>query len=725
MSTSTHAAPPSEVAPRRLIDRTPDHDDDLVLGRRGRLLLAVVALALWPVGELLSLTGAGLGPVLVALYLYLAPGLALTLHAPVRRVHTFALLTVALGPAVTVLVSFPFALTGLWRPDAGAVLLGALTAAGLAAAVVRAVRSGSEDPVGPPAPDAPPAGSGLRRWGPSLASAGALLLALLTSGLQHGLARPSGVVLASGPVWWVAGALLVGALLLAWRWRSSLAVPVLALTSVVPLSQAAMYAMPTVIVTGRHLGMVDYLVVNGRLDMTSDIYHAWSGLFTSAALVITAAGVENTFTFAAWWGALAAPVMVLGVRTLAGRFLRTSRAWFAGLIFGLASSLTTSFFAPQVLAFIWSLTLFSLLLGSSTDSGRRSGRAVTWASLGAAALLSVALAVTHQLSPYMVFGALVVLVVFGRVRPIWAPLIPLVPAVAWALANLSLVSRHLSVDTLGQVTTNIAPPSHPEQPLGLALANRLAFGLPAVALLVIGVVALVVLLRTRNRTTWALALASASPIALVFGTNYGQELIFRVTLFALPWLAVLACYPVAPEAAPTPRWRRVLFAPAVVALALVQLVGLSAMDWSRVIRPDDVAAVRYFETEAPAGSVMLTLGSNATVPSQATHRYQEVYYTSREALLEDTPLPQYPPVTGPDYDPAADLDGIERVLLEGTGATGRYILVSDSTAAYDQLYGHQAVPDYDRLAAEMVDRPGWDEVFTSGSTRLYRSEDAE
>jgi hypothetical protein len=277
---------------------------------------------------------------------------------------------------------------------------------------------------------------------------------------------------------------------------------------------------------------------------------------------------------------------------------------------------------------------------------------------------------------------------------------------------------------VGRVLDNVQPPSHDMTVLPKPLVTRLAFDIPAAALVVLGLAALVTVLVRRDRVHWALLAAAASPISLLVATNYGQEGIFRVVLFATPWIAILAAALPMPSGRLAPvgafvrrvtRPTAVRFAVAgfgVAALVAVGAFGQTALDWNRVVTRSQSEATQLYDRTAPKGSVMLLTGSANAVPSNTGARYFDVGYLSREALGP------YPDPTG-TYDARSDVSDITRELVENWTATKYYALVAEPFGAYDERYGYQSDADYQQLAAAMASSPYWHRIWSSGTTAMY------
>ena len=87
--------------------------------------------------------------------------------------------------------------------------------------------------------------------------------------------------------------------------------------------------------------------------------------------------------------------------------------------------------------------------------------------------------------------------------------------------------------------------------------------------------------------------------------HYGNEDIYRATLFALPWLAVLAGF----VNIESKRVVKTGFSIFLVLLTFAYIIGDMGFDNLYVTRPSDIEAAVYFETHAPIGSSVIAIGS--------------------------------------------------------------------------------------------------------------------
>ncbi len=648
----------------------------------------------------------GIAGMWVTLALQLVPGAVIGLYFHLRGV-ALALATVFGSAAALVLISLPMAWFGWWhvRPVATVLLLATSSfGAVITSGDVRHIDRGA----------APEIAHRIRQWtfGPGgLATIG---FALALASAKHGLPQQWGAIAAAGPVCWLGLLLIIGAV--AWSFGGGGGGPgwaVVLLSCAIQSVQAMSYGLPTVQVAARHVGIAESIVANGRVFPENDIYQAWSGLFASAAFVKVASGWNDLLLYATVWGAVAAAIMVLAVRAVAGQFHGEKRAWSAALVFGLASSLNTTFFAPQMFGFVGAFVIIGLMLRLGDP---RYGRYVI---SDAVVVIATAVAVTHQLSPYLAFLAVAALTITRMIRRWTAGLLLIVPAVLFAFLNRDVLGPFISSRDLGQFLENLRPPTHATSTaLEPSLINRVTFDVPAVTLAVIGVLALVVLWKHRTRQILALVVAALSPVALFFGSSYGNEGIFRVALFALPWLSILVVY-LLPE--PGRRFWTVSLHPvrtvSILLLSLVQVIGCTGMDYSRVVRANDVAAITWIENTVPQGSYVFMLGTDLAEPLFVTGRL--LPYISRETLLKDTP-PAYPTTTGTAYDPKQDLARMTDAWASQPNAKHVYVLATDSMRIFDERYGQQLVADQIRLEAQLrANTVSWQVVYEQPGARVY------
>ena len=152
----------------------------------------------------------------------------------------------------------------------------------------------------------------------------------------------------------------------------------------------------------------------------------------------------------------------------------------------------------------------------------------------------MALAPTHELTPYLTASALVILAMFGQ-APWWSYLSIGIPALGWAGFVHGVIGSNFSFGQLFDLA-NLLPPKTPGVP-GLVRSPAIGYeshALLLALLILIGLGAIGLLANVRTRWAWSYALCPVVGIGLILINPYGNEGIFRASLFAIPWIAVLA-----------------------------------------------------------------------------------------------------------------------------------------------------------------------------------------
>jgi hypothetical protein len=333
----------------------------------------------------------------------------------------------------------------------------------------------------------------------------------------------------------------------------------LALVAVLHATPAIVYGTLRYSWSWKHVGVTDYIMHNGvdfHLGGVLGAYQGWPGFFSLNSFLTSGAGLQSALSYANW-ALVAADLLWLGpVILIARAFTRDRRmVWAAALLFELGNWVGQDYFSPQALAFFLYLTVIAVCLRwlasprCQPEGAPEVPRATRYALLACLLPLMVAIASSHQLTPFMLIAALALLAVFRTLRPAIAPVAMAVAAAAgwlgygalpWLKANSYQIFQGLGVpwaNTSAHLVGQGAIPA--DQALVNWGARFLSVG--------IGLLALVGYWRMRRRAdrpgrrSWRrIALLTIAAIPSAAANSYGGEIIFRVFLFALPYLAVAA-----------------------------------------------------------------------------------------------------------------------------------------------------------------------------------------
>jgi hypothetical protein len=677
----------------------------LLTNARVRLLLAVVSLGSLLLGTIGLAVGAnGLRAVCMVFFGLVGIGSAPWQGNAELRLSARLTLTFVTGFAVLALDSMSMLAAHSWHPLAAfavvALICAVLHVLGLWSALkdVRLLRVARW-----PAVRVRPATL-------TLACGGAALCLLAAFAHRHLVPGFDGFLVQIGPVWYVGLALILISLVTAHGdEEQELALPVLAFVLVMTLTPALVYDGPRSQSAGKHIDLVQQIQTYHALVSPLDIYNNWSGFFASIAWLCDIAGIRDPTPLATFWPALIAVFRVAALRFLFGQLLSTPRqCWIAVALAVLADSIGADYFSPQSVGFLLGLAIFGLALAPY----RRSTR------LSLILIAGCVLAMSHQLSPYVVGGVLIILVLFKQVRPWWTPVLVLGPALVWAGVHAGALKGFVSLKAIGFTQNFHAPPTPGSHGLARLPIVRETVLAVLFSIAVLGVLALIGLVKNRRgRRYWAWALCPSAGVALVIINPYGQEGIFRAALFGLPWLAVLgASWLSSPPRLVT----RAAALAVVVALVAANLVSSFGLDAINVIRPGDLAAYRFFQRQdGPRPAVMhylLPLGTGdlprGLPPTTGGHDP-----LSRTSIT-------FSVNAGNRLRPKVEMQRITQKFLNYSAEPERtaklYALWSPVQSLHDWAYAVRLPARSAALRDAFIHAPYWDVAFHENGTLVFR-----
>jgi len=410
----------------------------------------------------------------------------------------------------------------------------------------------------------------------------------------------------------------------------------------------------------RHLGLVEFMSRNGAVQPSLDAYHNWPGLFGLAAFLTSVTGVSDLNGLAMWapvWFNLAflAPLaLVLSALTDDRRIL-----WLAIWLFYLTDWIGQDYFAPQALGFLLFLVVVAMLLrwlghgelaepsgaveegrlyrlrqvlALILDAGPMRAAALTpgrRAALMAALLVIYVFVVgTHQLTPFFLAAVTLALVLLRRVPWATLPVLMAMTIAAWvAFLAVAFLIGHFQnvagyVGTLAEsLAANLTSRLQGSPDHVTVIYVRIASTLFMWGLAVVGVIRR--LLQGRWDVT-ALVLALA-PFPLFLVQAYGGEMLLRIYLFALPFVAFFVACAVLPRSGDDD-------SPSLATVGIVSVLGIALMGGLMVTRygnerlehfsSDEVAAVAELYRVAPPGSLLVALTPNLPWKSVNYEQYR-------------------------------------------------------------------------------------------------------
>ena len=263
---------------------------------------------------------------------------------------------------------------------------------------------------------------------------------------------PSGLLGSLSPMWYL-GLLIVVTTIILGRHLSSLefGYSVVIFALILTSTPVIIFSGPIFSWTILNVGITNYIMVHGTVNSALDIYQAWPGLFAGMAWLSTNAHVSIPVQEARWWPAVIDLGVLIAFRDLAKQVgLTPHRAWLATAFFCAGSVFQEAYFCPQDIAYLLTIVVYSRVFGNRGTDGAASKS--DWLVVVPCLL---AISITHQITPYMLTGALIVLALFGYLKSNWFIAAAIVPALVWASLNIGYVTRNINLRSVGLTTLEL------------------------------------------------------------------------------------------------------------------------------------------------------------------------------------------------------------------------------------------------------------------------------
>lgn len=457
-----------------------------------------------------------------------------------------------------------------------------------------------------------------------------------------------------------------------------------------------------------HSGFANYIGAHGDVLHDFDTRFSWPGFFALLAFLTGASGEHDASVLLNWAPVVLSGLAVLGVRAMAVAILGPGRAsWIAAWIFLVANWTEQDYASPQGTTFVLLLAALAItfqhLVSPSPLAARRAdvrrppaptnSAGDRLCAEGLVVLLAMALAPTHQLTPYLLGGLLIVLVLWGRLWPRWLPVVVLALAVGWFV----LAAREFWIGQLNVITGSLGDlSSSVDQGIGqrfVGNTGRQAILLARMA--ITGAVAVlagcgVLVLRRRGSKSLVLVALAVASFGLAVLQPYGGEIFIRCYLFALPFFAILG------GVALNALSKRLFVAGTGIALAVAMLATVT-------VRGGNDAYVAFTKADVDVVQKAYDLARNGqsigTVVSYAPLEWQRVGDV-RQVSAEDS---------------CAVFPDTESCVLK---ANLDYVVINHAQDSYGVVYFGAPAGWTSRLADQLIAEGRYDRVYTEDGSQL-------
>ena len=370
----------------------------------------------------------------------------------------------------------------------------------------------------------------------------------------------------------------------------------------------------------KHVGIVDFIQRTGSVDRhieSLSAYHNWPGFFGFNALATDLSGFSSSLSFSSWAPLFFNFAYLAVLYVIFRRFTTDERLISVGLVlFTIANWVGQDYFAPQAAAFLFYLLIIAVLL-EWFDVGRReqgvggSSSRQQLVMAGVLVVLIAAIVVTHQLTPMMMIMILGALTVMGGLRIKW----PLLAAIGVTLLWLASFARPFVDDYLPRVIADLGNIGgrvddglidYGQVDTSQRMVSLAARGLSGM----VGLLAGLGFLRAfRGSSAWRTVVPlAAAPLLLVVASSYGDEIVFRAFLFALPMLALFGAALWFPSPTTKPGLiSQLSLGVVLVGLSVASLVAMHGNDVHTTFTDDEVAAATAMYERAIEGSGVIQL----------------------------------------------------------------------------------------------------------------------
>ncbi len=494
--------------------------------------------------------------------------------------------------------------------------------------------------------------------------------------------------------------------------------------------------VPRFNVTWRHAGIVEAINRLGKVYPNIDAYFNWPVFFILSALVVKVAGLQGALSLAPWFPVFVSFIYLGPLVMIFDSATRDRRlVWLGIWIFYLANWIGQDYFSPQGFNFFLYLALLGILLKWFKAIGKETGEHKEFRRLGRLArpvsrlykwitanedspdtpvvgnrsrligiwiLIFTLVVSSHQLTPFAVFFSVSALVIIKRVGPRYLPFLMGGLIVIWLLFMAQPYLRgHLpqllaQIGQLGDVVNdNVA------QRLGGSPGHNLVVRASFVMTLGIWGLAFLGFVRRlrKGRLDAAFVLLALTPFILLGLQAYGGEMLLRVYLFSLPFMAFFAAGLVFPDPKEIPSWWKL------VAVGLVSFLLLGGFYLTRYgnekmeqFSLGEVDAVRYLYSVAEPGSEIAA--SSAHYPAKFEN-YE-----------------QYTTIFLPDETLTGNLPAIIS-RMEYKAAPARYLILTRSQEAYLHLFDSMTSTTWDQLVQSLEESPRFKLIFSNQDAKVF------
>ncbi len=470
----------------------------------------------------------------------------------------------------------------------------------------------------------------------------------------------------------------------------------------------------------KHVGIVDFIQRTGGVDPaieTLPVYHNWPGFFGVNAWITKSSQLDSALSYAAWAPVVFNLLFLVALYVLMETLGSDQRlVWTALLIFVLANWVGQDYFAPQAIALFFYFAVLAMLLrwftvgsDAGADPETTPGTLPHLVLVGTVTIALGAMAMSHQLTPVMTLVALGALLLFKVIDVRWPLYTLFFFTAAWMIGPAwEFVVEHFDtvVRDIGGFQANLDAGISDLDGVSRAQA-AISFAARAITAGIIALAALGWIGRRGRRVPTGIAVVLAvAPIVLILLSSYGDEVVFRAYLFALPFLAWLAASVWFPEDdAPASPASLIALGIVAVTMAGAGLLATFGADELHVFTDSEVMVAEYVYANGVPGSLLVDLSRD--YPGQFNHYENFTYLTVDRAgeEVQSTLL--------------ADPAGVLARWLENPSYSGGYVLITETMRSSVMRLGTLPAGSADAIESALRASPDFVVAVESGDSVAF------
>ncbi len=473
-----------------------------------------------------------------------------------------------------------------------------------------------------------------------------------------------------------------------------------------------------------HAGFVSAIIEYKHPLTALDARFSWPGFFTGVAAILGIAGQNSAVPLLRWTPLVLNIAYVLPVYIIARTLLQSrTRAWLVIWLFLLTNWVGQDYFSPQGASYFLLMAIMAILVYAFASSREVPGIRwlPAWASQmvkrdeagianlttgqGAGLLLvllvaSLALNMSHQLTPVILTLDVTVLVLARRCALRYFPLILLVLLLGWiSYGAVSFWSGHLGAlfgsGGTQSVSANVSQRITGSSPHVNVVYERLLLSAVIWVFAAIGVLRA---WRSRRGISLTAIILALAPFPVLLAQSYGGEAQLRLYFYTLPFMLILGVAGLPGELTSLTRRSTVALAIASSIIVPLLLIARFGNEQFEQVRPGEITAIERLYQVAPKGATLVSITPNVI------WRYRDLAsYDYKADTLEESAF--------------STPHAIRAVM--GNSSVGSYLLITRAQTAYVEIAHGYPSNWGSEVESRLALQPQFHLIYENPDARIY------